>query len=46
MRPELLDRRPQRECETDPVYVSRGQTAYTEAEQMEVTRRLEELGYL
>lgn len=46
LRPELLDRRPQRECETDPVYVSRGETAYTEAEQMEVTRRLEELGYL
>ncbi len=45
-RSDLLDRRPQRDCEVDPVYVSRGESAYTEAEQMEVTRRLEELGYL
>ncbi len=46
LRPETLERRPPRRCEVDPVYEHRGESAYTEAEQAEVTRRLEELGYL
>jgi len=46
LRSDLLNRHAPRACETDPVYVQRGETAYTEAEQVEVTRRLEELGYL
>ncbi len=46
IKPELLQARSPQSCESDPTFESTDENAYSLEEQMEVTRRLEELGYL
>ena len=46
LQPDLLRTRQRRACDVDPTLVAEPTAVYTDAEQAEVTRRLEELGYL
>lgn len=44
--PDLLASRPRRSCDVDPVWEGSEGASYSDQELAEVTRRLEELGYL
>lgn len=46
LNPELLDANPPRRCEVDLSCVPQADTVYSAEEQAEITRRLEDLGYL